>query len=141
MCNGLCKPEFAPGHLDVVAMLPTYDETKHPHCTKEQHALNRHVLVWSALGHMLRPWTNLSPEEDDASSWLFAGAHVLGGADAPCDVYVVPFMWLAGVCVCVCVCVRRICLLLSFLFDVVERMRCFVVFTRQSFRRYMVHVI
>lgn len=97
MCNGLCKPEFIPRYLDVVALLPTYDETKHPHCTKDQHALNRHVLLWSALAHMLRPWTTLSPEEDDADSWLFAGPHMLSGQDELCDVYVVPLMWLAGV--------------------------------------------
>ncbi len=90
VCNGLLRNEHTSAALDVVALLPTYDETQHPMCTKDQHSMNRTVLNWTALGLVLQEFMTLIDDEDAPESFLRIGE--CDGVQA----YASVLLWLGG---------------------------------------------
>lgn len=97
MCNGLLSKESASKGLEVVALLPTYDETKHPHCTPDQHTINRSILAWECMSLLLAEFTELSADEDALESFLSLGSHPLGFDGAPDKaLFAAPCLWLTG---------------------------------------------
>ena len=97
MVNGLLRHSLVSDALDVVALLPTYNDTLHPLCTTDQHSVNRTLLTWEAMTYLLSDFTSLLDDEDDAESFFSVGKHRIAGLEGEVSVYAVPFLWLAGI--------------------------------------------
>ncbi len=88
---------LSPSNLTVLALLPSYSEAAHPQCTKEQHAINRHILLWKALELVLTELTDLDATESTVESFLPLGEVRLGSGEAR-RAFAVPLLWLSGAC-------------------------------------------
>ncbi len=109
---GLVVPDkvLSPTALTVVALLPRYLEARHEQCTDDQHAINRHLLLWKALRFVLADFLALDTAEESIDSYLPLGKVRLGSAGREQDAYAVPLLWLGGACPCQtlpCACVQR----------------------------------
>ena len=83
-------------NLHVLALLPSYSDTRHPFCGLDQHAMNRSLVVWRALADVLSELLELGPFDEEPDSYLFLGHHDVGGIGVERPVYAMPFLWLAG---------------------------------------------
>ena len=85
--------------LPIVAMMPCYAETRHVHCSPEQHTINRSLLLWRCLTVALQEFLVCDPIDGTPDSFLFLGEFDTFSTpdnDAPRRVYVCPVLWLAG---------------------------------------------